>query len=215
MDSAGLHDSEISQETETTEVSRPIAQSESVAEDNALEPKATIEGIIAAEKALAEIRLRSFSGRNPELGKMINCHCGLRHRASIKHEVRYAHRWIVVDGVKVYTEELLIAGDTPETMFDRTVEADIQAKQARIILGAPVRKNFSSPRWNPHKNQKMLRYIRIVRNNLPDEYTPEDLDKARKIASISMGFQKKKTYGKHVPRKKKDGGNTDIVSTQA
>jgi hypothetical protein len=44
-------------------------------------PSATIEGITAAEKALQEIRDRSFSGRNAHLGKMINCAvCGLRHR---------------------------------------------------------------------------------------------------------------------------------------
>lgn len=35
----------------------------------------------AAEQALQAIRERSFSGRHPELGKMINCQfCGLRHR---------------------------------------------------------------------------------------------------------------------------------------
>jgi len=38
-------------------------------------------GQIAAGLALAEIRQRSFSGRNAHLGRMINCQfCGLRHR---------------------------------------------------------------------------------------------------------------------------------------
>lgn len=44
-------------------------------------PEATKEGIEAAAAALEEIRNRSFSGRNPHLGRMINCaFCGLRHR---------------------------------------------------------------------------------------------------------------------------------------
>lgn len=34
---------------------------------------------------------RSFSARNPELGKMIKCDgCGLRHRSSIVHERKFA-----------------------------------------------------------------------------------------------------------------------------
>lgn len=39
-----------------------------------------------AQKALIEIKHRSFSGRNPELGKMINCgRCSLRHRSTQCH----------------------------------------------------------------------------------------------------------------------------------
>lgn len=35
----------------------------------------------AAEDALKSIKERSFAGRNPQLGKMINCqYCGMRHR---------------------------------------------------------------------------------------------------------------------------------------
>ena len=35
----------------------------------------------AAEQALSTIKDRSYSGRHPELGKMINCQfCGMRHR---------------------------------------------------------------------------------------------------------------------------------------
>ena len=35
----------------------------------------------AVAEARNEIRSRSFNGRNPQLGRMINCHiCGRRHR---------------------------------------------------------------------------------------------------------------------------------------
>lgn len=48
---------------------------------NELETQSTEAGQKAAEIALAEIRDRSFSGRHPELGRMVNCQfCGLRHR---------------------------------------------------------------------------------------------------------------------------------------
>jgi hypothetical protein len=46
---------------------------------------------IVADIALKEIRSRSFSGRHPELGKMIKCQiCGTRHRSSKICKFRYA-----------------------------------------------------------------------------------------------------------------------------
>ena len=45
----------------------------------------------AVEKFDAEYRDRSFSGRHPELGRMIKCDgCGRRHRSSIIHERKFA-----------------------------------------------------------------------------------------------------------------------------
>lgn len=45
----------------------------------------------AVEKFEESFHDRSFSGRNPELGKMIKCDgCGLRHRSSIIHERKFA-----------------------------------------------------------------------------------------------------------------------------
>lgn len=46
---------------------------------------------LAAEKALAAIRQRSFSGRHPDLGPMIKCgQCGLRHR---KYSCHMTKEW--------------------------------------------------------------------------------------------------------------------------
>lgn len=44
----------------------------------------------AVEKFDSSFRDRSFSGRHPELGKMIKCDCGHRHRSSIIHERVFA-----------------------------------------------------------------------------------------------------------------------------
>lgn len=50
--------------------------------------------IIASDTFKKEFRLRSFSGRNPELDKMIKCaQCGLRHRDAVKHNpIKYADK---------------------------------------------------------------------------------------------------------------------------
>ena len=47
----------------------------------------------AIAKLREDIADRSFSGRHPELGKMIKCQiCGLRHRSSIVCKQRFALR---------------------------------------------------------------------------------------------------------------------------
>lgn len=46
----------------------------------------TVELEVAKQRFAKEFSMRSFSGRNPTLGPMINCRmCGRRHRDSEKH----------------------------------------------------------------------------------------------------------------------------------
>jgi hypothetical protein len=68
----------------------------------------TPEGQAAAEQALQEIRDRSFSGRNPHLGKMVNCpFCNLRHRQNErKCEQKFAEEDGIVYGALVPPEGL-------------------------------------------------------------------------------------------------------------
>lgn len=107
------------------------------------------------EKFLKDQKLKSFSERHPELGKMINCHvCGHRHRENAPEGIvckdgpKYARRWgLDNDNQKVYYAEELIAGQTPET------ETVIENRKYRAIFGAPRPKNFSMPRWHPHSNR--------------------------------------------------------------
>ena len=57
-------------------------------------PKPTAGGLVASVLALEEIKRRSFSGRHPELGKMIKCQvCQKRHRDSIKCEQKFVELW--------------------------------------------------------------------------------------------------------------------------
>src|SRR6266478_6540926 len=54
---------------------------EEVSNSTEMEFKASPEALAAAEEALGDIKDRSFSGRNAEFGKMINCQvCNRRHR---------------------------------------------------------------------------------------------------------------------------------------
>lgn len=144
----------------------------------------TTEAQKAAAVALKEIHARSFSGRNQELGKMIKCQCGLRHRESIHHEQKFATRWTVVDGQKVYTDEQLIAGKTPET------ETVIEAKKIRVVVGAGP---FKGKRQHPPLNKRSNEFVQLVRDLLPNEYTHEQMEKARhKIKRLLV-----RKYGRH------------------
>ena len=97
--------------------------------------------------ALAAIRSRSFSGRNPQLGKMINCPiCRLRHRKTnivggkvVKCEARYApHRF--VDGDKIVEGASMMASQ----------------ETAKGVLGARF---FAKKRFHPHPSKKKLQLV--------------------------------------------------------
>ncbi|VVB52926.1 Uncharacterised protein [uncultured archaeon] len=149
-----------------------------------MEAKPTEEGVAASIEALAEIRSRSFSGRNLHLGKMVKCHvCGQRGRETDhKHEQKFAKRWIVVNGKKVYTEEELIAG--------RTVETHAVMPTMRNILGAS---RFKGKRKKPRPTWRQNEMIQLVRSLVPDEFTPEELEAAKKKARRMLA----KKYGRH------------------
>lgn len=112
----------------------------------------------AAVQAIKEIHNRSFSGRNAELGKMIKCTaCGRRHRESEIHKAKY----------------IAVAGETPET------ESLIEERRIRLVVGAAA---FKGKRKKPPLNKRANEYVQVVRSLLPDEYTHEEMEKARKKA---------------------------------
>jgi hypothetical protein len=143
--------------------------------DSEFEPsKPTAGGLAASALALKEIKSRSFSGRNPELGKMIKCQvCQKRHRDSIKCEQKF---------VELYVEEDLETGEVTPILA-------MAAKNTRfgLVGHAP----FKGKRVHPHSNQRNLQLIEAVRALLPDEYDENDLKKARtrarRILSKKLG----------------------------
>lgn len=145
--------------------------------DSEIKFVASPEAQAAADKALGDIRDRSFSGRNPELGKMINCQvCDRRHRAVIKCKQVFKQLWVDED---VETGEL--------TIQYATVPLPGQNPGPKAIIGAAF---FAKKRKNPHPSRRKLQYIRLVRKLTPDEYTQEDLKDAREMAAELLGLNK-------------------------
>jgi hypothetical protein len=131
-------------------------------------PKPTAGGLVASVLALEEIKRRSFSGRHPELGKMIKCAvCNLRHRDSIKCEQKFVELWIEEDletGEKTSIYAVLLPSRGRRNLTLK------QTYGAAIVKGK---------RLHPHPNRRNLQLIEQVRALLPDEYDENDLKKAR------------------------------------
>jgi hypothetical protein len=98
-----------------------------------------------ADAALTDIHNRSFSGRHPELGKMINCPvCGLRHRG-MQCEPHY---------MELYVEEDL------ETGKQTPVYAMASQTTRKGVAGA---KAFAKQRLKPHLNKYKRQFVERVR----------------------------------------------------
>lgn len=129
-------------------------------------------------KALNSIEDRSFSGRNPQLGKMIKCPVhGIRHRDIIKCEPKYAYD---------YTLEDMETGEKTDVL------RVLPQKTRNQVMGAAM---FKGKRRKPHMSRRKLQFVEIVRGLLADEYTREDLLNARRKATKLMGMADRKSFG--------------------
>lgn len=132
-----------------------------------------------AAKTLLEIRNRSFSGRNPELGKMIKCPvCQTRHRAAKKCEQKFVELFVEED---LETGEKTVVYAVAAQPKDYEISSQISAQQPTMkqVLGAAT---FKGKRRHSHPNKRGLQFIQLVRSFTPDEYTEADLEKAKKKA---------------------------------
>jgi len=116
--------------------------------------------------ATVEIGGRSFSGRHPELGKMVNCAvCGLRHRTINKCEQRFTYKVKDKDG-RLYSQYREVEKDGEVSLvpdYRTAIPADQKPTQ-RQISGPPPRPNqFVGPRYNPHYSKIKLQFIQKVR----------------------------------------------------
>ena len=128
--------------------------------------------------AIATVQGRSFYGRNPEIGKMIKCPVhGYRHRDTVKCEPKYAYS---------HTEEDL------ETGVKTDVFRVLPQKTRNQVIGAA---GFKGKRHKPHMSRRMQRFVQLVRDLLPDEYTKEDMLNARRKATQLMGMANRKSFG--------------------
>ncbi len=115
----------------------------------------TPELLEAARKALLEIRKRPFSGRHPELGKMVNCQvCAMRHRVG--------ERECTQKFAELYTEEDIETGE--KTVVYATVPLPGQRRTVKSVLGA---KMFSGKRRQARPNALQLRVVQLTRDFFP------------------------------------------------
>src|SRR5271157_976154 len=121
--------------------------------------------------ALVEVRGRSFSGRHPELGKMIKCRiCGLRHRQNErKCEQQFTYSVKDKDGRKYeqfreQTEEEQKGKNDSEkdTLVPdlRTAISLNRKPTMKQFLGAA---QFAKKRWHPHHSKIKLQFIERTR----------------------------------------------------
>ncbi len=122
------------------------------------------------QAALKAIRQRSFSERNPHLGKMIKCQvCGRRHRAAPKRtsekppfqiiyvtdcEQRFTN---VKNGFECFREDSEKGTLVPD--LRTAIDPDFQPT-IRQIVGAAA---FAKKRHNPHPNARQLQLIERTR----------------------------------------------------
>ena len=132
--------------------------------------KPTPEGQTAAQQALEAIKQRSFSGRHPDLGKMINCQfCRLRHREHDNGRDKQCEQIFSADirirGIAVVVPER-IAGQTKHTTPDFMIESEIPRKQQRIMFGANrVKGRRKNPRNRPQSSPNHWQRILIAKAN--------------------------------------------------
>lgn len=162
-------------------------------------PVPSLEAAEAATKALKEIRGRSFAGRNPDIGKMVKCQvCRLRHRDSIKCSQKFAELWIEED---LETGELKTVYRVAAQEKDTEVPGqrlDVMAQQPtrNQIIGATA---FKGKRKKAHLSKRALQFIQLVYSLVPDEFTQEELQSARKKA-VRILIKKHGRFG-YLPRK--------------
>jgi hypothetical protein len=139
------------------------------------------EAIAAAEAATKEIKGRSFSGRHPELGKMIKCAvCGLRHRKEErKCEQKFKELWI---------DEDLETGELSTVYATVPLHNQKPANPVRAIFGA---KQFKGKRRFARPSIKERRLIEMTRELFPafEGITPDEekhMKMARKLAVVVL-----------------------------
>jgi len=143
----------------------------------------------AADAATAEIRGKSFSGRHPELGKMIKCLvCVLRHRDSQKCEQRFKELWI---------DEDIETGE--RTTVYATVPLHNQKPTIKAIVGA---KQFAGKRKFRRPNPNMLQVVELTRELFPTLAGAYDKEEDQMLAARAIAIQLfKKGYRRKADRK--------------
>jgi hypothetical protein len=147
----------------------------------------------AASKALGNIATRSFSGRHPELGRMIKCQvCGRRHRDSQKCIQVFTTKWF---------EEDLETGIV-EPIFATAMSHDQKPTKRQVVSAVA----FKAKRLKPHLNSIKLRIVERTREifyklgfteNVPPEVFQNNMKIAREAAELQLWVEHKQKAKKY------------------
>lgn len=143
-----------------------------VSDSTEMEFKASPEAAAAADAVLADIKLRTFSGRNAELGKMINCLvCNRRHRRSDvvyrEHFDANGNKTVTLEALsteckqkfkQMWVDEDLDTGDL--TIQYATVPLPGQNGTPKAILGA---RHFAKKRKQQRPNATGNQVVQLTR----------------------------------------------------
>lgn len=197
---------------------RQFDETEKVSDATGIEFVASPEAIAAANAALGSIEDRSFSGRHPELGKMINCQvCHRRHRVV---DVTYREH-TDENGKKVVTL-LPLVRDCKQVFKQMWVDEDLETNELSIqyakvplpgqkgtpkaIVGAAF---FAKKRKNRHPNSTGLQIVEITRQLMPyvnkERFTTEQAQmlEAKRMA-INTIRNRRETEAKRIRRQQRE-----------
>ena len=129
--------------------------------------------VIAVDQALKDIRDRSFSGRHPELGRMIKCQvCRTRHRGS-QCEQKFAVLYI--------TEEL-----NDETgQFEIVRESSLAKDTLKGVAGAA---QFKGKRKMSRANQRGLQLVELTQTLFPKYQDHTSVKEADGVKTVEVTF---------------------------
>ncbi|VVB50897.1 Uncharacterised protein [uncultured archaeon] len=166
----------------------------------------------ATKLALGQITGRSFSDRNPGLGKMVNCpYHGFRHRAlefggPCKQTFTYT-----VNGHEIFREEKDTDGGVTLVPDYRTALNSDTRQTLRQVIGAA---QFSKKRRHPHRSRAKLMLIERTRKvfdelefdlDAPKEQFEKDLQRARVLAARRI--RKERRLKSRAARRMQDHAN--------
>jgi hypothetical protein len=166
-----------------------------------MEFKVSPEAASVADAAIADMKSRSFSARNPELGKMFSCPvCDSRHRKNLKCGQKFKQMWVDED-IETGKLEIQYA----------TVPLPGQNATPKSIVGAQY---FAKKRKSPRPNHTGLQVVELTRKifaRINPERFPEEAGRmleAKRIA-VNTVRNKREAAAKKKRRQQRESRRTN------
>lgn len=152
----------------------------------------------AVDEALANIASKSFSGRHPELGKMMKCQvCGLRHRDSKKCVQVFTTKWFEEDLETGIVEPILATAISQDQKPTKRQVAGATAFKAKRLKSRLSPKNLQLV----ERTQQIFHQLGFKEDVAPVVFQAY-LKVARNVAEFQLKVERLKAAKKY--RKQQD-----------